>query len=111
VVVASPSTADALSAALAGESDRAAQVLLGGVPRTELSVRGTLAVSPHKVDIFAGSLRDNVILGSVLDDQRLADALEASACTELLELFPDGLDHQISADGMNLSGGQRQRIA
>lgn len=111
VVVASPRTGDALSAALAGESGQAAQVLLGGTPRTELSVRGTLAVAPHKVDIFAGSLRDNVILGSAVDQNRLSEALEASACTELLELFPDGLDHEISADGTNLSGGQRQRIA
>jgi len=110
-----PATTEALCAALRGESDDADRVSIGGVARTALSVaavRATLAVVPHQVDLFEGTLRSNVELipGTATPD-RLAAALDASACAELLELFPDGLDHPVAPAGANLSGGQRQRIA
>lgn len=115
LVVHDPSMSEAITSALAGESAQSDTVALDGVPRTELSleaVRDRLAVAPHKVDVFEGTLRSNVVLRHrSVEQERLAPALEASACAELLELFPDGLDHAVAADGANLSGGQRQRIA
>ena len=115
VVTDNPGVADALVAALAGESERADHVRIAGVPRTELSVataHTAIAVVPHQVDLFEGTLRSNIELGTPANDpERLAAVLDAAACSELLELFPDRLDHPVDPDGSNLSGGQRQRIA
>lgn len=110
-----PRTAEVLCAALRGESDDAVRVSIGGVARTELSVsaaRSTLAVVPHQVDLFEGTLRSNIELATgTADSDRLAAVLDGSACAELVELFPDGLEHAVAPAGVNLSGGQRQRIA
>ena len=71
-----------------------------------------MAVVPHQVDLFEGTLRSNIQLTpGAADDARLRAVLDASACAELVELFPDGLDHPVAPAGVNLSGGQRQRIA
>lgn len=67
-------------------------------------------VAPHAPQLFAGSVRENVELPGV-DRRRAAEALRATACGELAESLPRGLESDVGESGSALSGGQRQRVA
>jgi putative ABC transport system ATP-binding protein len=114
VVVTEPADADTLATALSGElnpEERSGTLSLGGVGYEELELpllRATVVVDRHHVDVFEGTLRSNIGAGP---DTDLAAVLEASAVTDVVGLYDDGLDHPTSADGGTLSGGQRQRLA
>lgn len=60
--------------------------------------------------LLAGSVRENVLLGLVADDDAVRTAL-ATAEARFVEELPDGLDTIVGERGVGLSGGQRQRIA
>ena len=107
VVAADPGDAAALMDLLRGEAaPGSGQVLLGGVPLTELTIeesRRMLVVAEHHVDLFEGTLRSNVDPAGVLTEERLAAVLAASAADDLP-------DEPVTVNGTTLSGGQRQRL-
>jgi putative ABC transport system ATP-binding protein len=117
LVVADPSDAQALVRLLAAEApaeDLRGDVRLGAASLSELHVdarRARLAVAPHRVDLFEGTLRGNIDPWGSLDDEGLARVLAASAADEVVGLRPGGLDEAVTPDGSTYSGGQRQRIA
>ncbi|MFJ3925213.1 ABC transporter ATP-binding protein [Streptomyces sp. NPDC090022] len=87
-------------------------VRVGGQELADLSVaaiRAYLLVNPYEAEIFAGTLRTNIdpsgTSGSV------PEAVEASLLTDVVALYPEGLDHGVRDRGANLSGGQRQRLS
>lgn len=94
---------------------------IGDRPITEDSVpalRADLLVEPHVVDLFDGTLREQ--LGTRApdpaptdgsDDRWVDAALHAAGADDLLRILPEGYDSRILDRGANLSGGQRQRIA
>lgn len=111
IAVDDPATAADLLARLAEGSPA---VRLDGVRLDQLtpdSRRRHLAVVPHHVDLFEGTLRSNVDPGERLDDVALAAILDASAADDVLRLDPAGLDAEVTPDGAAFSGGQRQRLA
>ncbi|MDO8361344.1 MAG: ABC transporter ATP-binding protein [Actinomycetota bacterium] len=60
--------------------------------------------------LMAGSVRDNIALGS----RAATDAIEAAlavAEAQFVHALPAGLDTEVGERGVGLSGGQRQRIA
>ncbi|WP_248846137.1 ATP-binding cassette domain-containing protein [Rhodococcoides corynebacterioides] len=69
-----------------------------------------MLVEPHAADLFAGTVRTNIVTRAA-DDARLEAAVAASAVTDLIELHDAGLDHPVTDRGASLSGGQRQRVA
>lgn len=78
---------------------------------TVASLRAQLAVVPQEGHIFAGTLRDNLLLGDPdADDARIRAALEA-VDGGLLASLPDGLDTAVSERGSGLSAGQRQLVS
>jgi ABC-type multidrug transport system fused ATPase/permease subunit len=75
-----------------------------------LTLRQTVRLLPQENYLFAGTLRENLLLGESFDDGVLRDVLEAS---QLWPLFRDrgGLDLPIAENGANLSVGERQLVA
>lgn len=116
LVVEDPSHAATLLEAVDGLGEQAGAVLIGGHPRSRLVPRlaGHLVVAPHRVDLFSGTVRSNILLhhgGSEQDREIDPPVLAAAGVAEIIGHFADGLDHRVDEGGRNLSGGQRQRIA
>jgi ABC-type multidrug transport system fused ATPase/permease subunit len=61
--------------------------------------------------LFAGTLRDNITMDSLLSDQEVWEALRVAALDEFVRSLPEGLNTEIGERGVSLSGGQRQRVA
>ena len=86
-------------------------------PADRLRLRADLLVEPHIVDLFDGTLREQLATRApegtaTEEDDAWADrALHAAGAEDLLRILPEGYDTRILDRGANLSGGQRQRIA
>ena len=89
-------------------------ILIDGQEITELDITGyrkRLAIVHQEVDIFNGTLMDNLIYGNPM--ATLAEVQEACAIAsvdEFLHLFPLGYNTIVGERGVRLSGGQRQRL-
>ncbi|CAL5185452.1 unnamed protein product [Lathyrus oleraceus] len=86
--------------------------ILGEVSKTKgtIDVHGRFAYVSQTAWIQTGTVRDNILFGSELDDQRYQETLQKSSLVKDLELFPYGDLTEIGERGVNLSGGQKQRI-
>lgn len=73
-------------------------------------MHGTIAYVSQSAWIQTGSIRDNILFGSPMDNDRYQDTLERSALLKDLELLPYGDLTEIGERGVNLSGGQKQRV-
>lgn len=56
------------------------------------------------------SIKDNILFGLPLDEERYNKVIEACALKKDLEMLTDGGMTEIGANGINLSGGQRWRV-
>ncbi|MGY5763731.1 ABC transporter transmembrane domain-containing protein [Brachybacterium sp. DNPG3] len=107
--------ADALVEAVSGGGERTG-VLLGDAEvtaSTRFDTRADLLVEPHVVDLFDGTLREQLATRAP-DGQNPSwadDAMRAAGAEDLLRILPEGYDTRILDRGANLSGGQRQRLA
>ncbi|MBT1193036.1 ABC transporter ATP-binding protein [Rhodococcus kroppenstedtii] len=116
VVAYRPADAESLVSVLSGQvplDPSAGRVGVGGTDVRELpltEVRRTVLVEPHAADLFAGTVRTNIVTRAA-DEARLDAAVTASAVTDLIDLHEAGLDHPVTDRGASLSGGQRQRVA
>ncbi|MFL6054748.1 MAG: ABC transporter ATP-binding protein [Actinoallomurus sp.] len=72
-------------------------------------VPGRVAYASQVPRLFSESLRENLLLGRPVDDDRLATAIELAAFDEDVAAMPDGLETIVGPRGMRLSGGQVQR--
>ncbi|WCJ26429.1 ABC transporter C family member 10 [Euphorbia peplus] len=86
--------------------------VLGEVPKINGTVRvyGTIAYVPQVAWIQTGTIQENILFGSALDQVRYQQVIERCSLVKDLEIFPFGDLTQIGEKGVNLSGGQKQRI-
>src|ERR1700751_1978433 len=76
------------------------------------SLRQQIAYVGQVVQLFRGSIRDNIALGRLgASEAEIVDAAKAAHAHEFISSFPSGYDTPVGEHGMQLSGGQRQRIA
>ena len=85
-----------------GEADRIVAALR--TPR-----RTPPHVEPHRPDLFAGSIAENLALGRRTGDPM--PAVDAAGARDVVDAQPGGLDEHVRDRGLSLSGGQRQRLA
>jgi ATP-binding cassette subfamily B protein len=76
------------------------------------SLRRQIAYVGQIVQLFRGSIRENIGLGRVgASDAEIVAAAKAAHAHEFILGFPAGYDTPVGEHGMQLSGGQRQRVA
>lgn len=90
-------------------------ITLDGVPIQNLSkrfLRQSLAYVTQEAFLFAGTVRDNLLIGkpSATDDELWA-ALRDACAEDFVRRIPEGLDAEVGERGVLLSGGERQRLA
>lgn len=91
------------------------RILIDGVDIAELSLaslRSQIGVVPQQVQLFHGTVWDNIAWGKpeASRDEVLAAARKAQA-HDFIAALPQGFETRIGDQGVKLSGGQRQRIA
>ncbi len=88
------------------------QILLGGVPVTEIprgELRRRVALIPQEVELFTGSVRDNVTLfDPAPSDDAVAEALRRAGLETLVD---GGIHRALGAGGAGLSAGEAQLLA
>ena len=76
------------------------------------SLRDQIAIVFQDNVLFAGTIRDNIMLGKATATQQEIDRAVHNACLdEFIASLPNGLDTEIGERGTKLSGGQKQRVA
>lgn len=89
------------------------EVLLDGRPisgwsRFELGPH--LGYLPQDVELFDGSIAENIARFSEVDSERVIAAAQSAGLHEMILRLSNGYDTQIGDAGSLLSGGQRQRV-
>jgi ATP-binding cassette, subfamily B, bacterial MsbA len=83
---------------------------IAGVSRS--SLRREIAYVGQIVDLFRGTIRDNIALGKLgASEPQIVAAAKAAHAHDFILGFPAGYDTQVGEHGLQLSGGQRQRVA
>jgi ABC-type transport system involved in cytochrome bd biosynthesis fused ATPase/permease subunit len=88
---------------------------VGGTDVTQLAqdeVRGATALADQRAQLFAGTVRANLTLGSPdATDAEIETALRAARLREWVTTLPEGLETPVGEDGVAISGGERRRLA
>jgi ABC-type protease/lipase transport system fused ATPase/permease subunit len=69
-----------------------------------------LGYLPQNVELFAGSVKDNIARMGAVDGEKVLQAAQRACAHEIILTFPQGYDTDIGEAGRSLSGGQRQRV-
>lgn len=79
---------------------------------TNESLRGVVGSVPQHIELFAGTIAENIALGEFEPDMKRIIALsEKLGIREFVEKLPHSYMTQIGEHGASLSGGERQRVA
>lgn len=75
------------------------------------SIRGAVGMVLQKVQLFRGTIADNVRFGNASASTEVVEhALGVAQASEFVQTKEGGLDYGIEQNGRNLSGGQKQRM-
>lgn len=105
-----------LAKLLAGNYDHyQGDILFDGIELKEIalpSLREQVAVVQQKSILLAGSIRENILFDSLINDHSWVErAGKLADIHDFIMSLPQGYDTPVAEQGGNLSGGQIQRIA
>lgn len=89
------------------------KVLLDGVPLNQWqpgSLGALVGYLPQDVQLFAGTVGENIARFNVADESKVIAAAEMAGAHELILQLPEGYQTRLGENGKGLSGGQRQRV-
>lgn len=76
------------------------------------ALRKAIAYVPQNVELFSGSIRENIILGKEnVSYEEMKTACENASCSSFIERLPAKYDTFLDEAGGGLSGGEKQRLA
>ena len=91
------------------------QILIDGTDIRDFTVqslRDKISVVFQDNFLFAGTIRENILLGNEgAPPEEIANAVKCACLDEFIATLDKGLDTEIGERGILLSGGQKQRIA
>jgi ATP-binding cassette, subfamily C, bacterial exporter for protease/lipase len=89
------------------------RVLLDDAPITQWSRESLgpkLGYLPQDIELFDGTIADNIARMGVVDSQQVIAAATAAGLHQMILSLPQGYDTRIGVGGSSLSGGQHQRV-
>ncbi|RPD46382.1 peptidase domain-containing ABC transporter [Hymenobacter sediminis] len=90
-------------------------ITIGGLDIRHLtleSLRRVVSVVPQQIDLFTGSIVENIAIGDIEPDmRRIISICKQLGILEFVEKLPHGFATQLGERGAGLSGGQKQRLA
>lgn len=91
---------------------QAATLTLNDTPQESYTLpRDSFSLLSQKTHIFAGSLRDNILIGHpTASEADIQHAIEISGLRDVIHSLPEGVDTIVGEKGAGLSGGQAQRV-
>ncbi len=76
------------------------------------SLRDLVSIVPQNLDLFAGTIVENIAVGDYQPDMELIlKIITQLGMTEFIEQLPGGFNTYLGENGATISGGQKQRIA
>lgn len=91
------------------------EILYDGVDIRKLKsswYRGQIGVVPQQTFLFAGSIRENLLLGAPdADGAQVLAAAHAAHAHEFVTQMPEGYETVLGERGVRTSGGEAQRLA
>lgn len=76
------------------------------------ALRDNIAIVFQDNFLFAGTIRQNILLGSPnASEEHIRRAVQSACLEDFIQSLPQGLDTEIGERGILLSGGQKQRVA
>ncbi|XP_044727747.1 ATP-binding cassette sub-family C member 4-like [Chrysoperla carnea] len=76
----------------------------------KINVNGTIAYSSQDPWLFGGSIRQNILFGSVYDEKKYKEVIKVCSLAQDFQQLTYGDETLVSDKGASLSGGQRARI-
>jgi len=90
------------------------KVLVGDINLQQISMhslRSSFISIPQQIDLFKGTLLENIAIGEYEPDvQRISSLITSLKFDEFIDELPNGLGTYVEEKGVNFSGGQKQKI-
>lgn len=91
------------------------KILINGTPTDELTLselRSSIAHVPQETFLFAGSIKENLVLARPgTTENEMIHAAKSANIHDFIMTLPNGYNTEIGERGIKLSGGQKQRMA
>jgi len=91
------------------------EITYDGIPINQINkadLRHSLGIVLQNVDLFTGTIRENIRYGKLdATDEEVEAAAKLANAHDFIERLPQGYETEIDGSGSNLSQGQRQLIS
>jgi len=77
----------------------------------DVQYHGKVAYIPQQAWLRNTTLKENILFGEPLDEERYQKTLRLCELADDIEMLPGGDQTEIGERGINLSGGQKQRVS